>query len=83
MQQKPSERDALMLIADGTPEGRMYGFLALKEMSPKLFLLLSKRFLQSNATVRVHSGCTPLPDSMGHIVQLIFDGKISAPKADE
>jgi hypothetical protein len=85
MEQKPSTEDALRLINDGTPAGRIYGFLALKNLSPDQFAKRAPEFFGDSSKVKTLSGCdpTPLPQTTGKLVKEISEGKIILSKRRE
>lgn len=85
MEQKPSADDALQLINEGTPAGKIYGFLALKKLSPDQFEKLAPRFFRKNTKVGTLSGCDPTPreQSTGTLVKEISEGKILLQKRRE
>ncbi len=77
MQQNPTTDDALRLIADGTHPAKVYGFLALKELSPELFSQVAPRFYGNRRDeVSIMSGCSPSTQSLGSLVKMISEGKI-------
>jgi hypothetical protein len=77
MQQNPTTDDALRLIADGTLAAKVYGFLALKELSPELFSQIAPRFYENRRDeVAIMSGCSPSMEALGSLVKKISEGKI-------
>ena len=78
MEQRPSIADALRLINDGTPAGRVYGFLALKKLSPDQFAKLAPKFFQQRIGVSIMLGCNPTPrtKSTGKLIREISDGEV-------
>jgi hypothetical protein len=77
MQQKPEAYDALKLIADGTPAGKIYGFLALRDISPDLFRTLSPRFIRSRIEVPAREACSQSKMYLGNLFRDISVGKVN------
>ena len=83
MEKRPGVEDALRLIADGTPAGKIYGFLALKKLSPELFAKVAPRFFRKRDEVSILSGCSPSTQSAGALVKMISDETIELRKKRE
>ncbi len=77
MQQNPTTDDALRLIADGTLPAKVYGLLALKELSPEFFSQVAPRFYENRKDeVSIMNGCSPSTESLGSLAKMISEGKI-------
>jgi hypothetical protein len=67
--------DAKRLVADGTPEGRIYGLLILRHVAPAEAEALTNQLLRQQTPVRVMNGCIVHRQSMGEIVDRIRKGE--------
>ena len=79
MGKKPSSGEATRLISEGTPAAKIYGLLALKNLSPAEFEKLAPKFFRDRTAVKTLSGCDPTPraQSAGTLVRQISEGTIA------
>jgi hypothetical protein len=70
-----SVADAKRLLADGTPEGRVYGLLILRHVAPAEAEPLTIQMQHQGTPVRMMNGCIVHKQSMGEIVDLIQKGE--------
>ena len=79
---KASTDDAKHLIADATPEGRVYGLLILRHIAPADAEMWTKRMLLDRARVTVMNGCLIHHSTVGELVAKIQGGEsiISLPR---
>jgi len=75
MKQNPTVEDALSLISEGTPAAKMYGFVALKKLSPQQFAAMAPRFLSDSTRVRMNMGCLGGVTTTGFLLRVISSEK--------
>jgi hypothetical protein len=82
---KPSTDSAKHLIAQGTPAGKVYGYLILRHVAPLEAGDAAKQLLKDQTAVPMMNGCFINSDSVSRLVARIQKGEmiIYLPKAGE
>lgn len=70
-----AQADARRLIEQGTPAGRVYGYIVLRQAEPAAARNYSPALLVDAAHVDVQSGCLGESRTVGEIVQALNEGR--------
>lgn len=70
-----AQADAERLIEQGTPAGRVYGYIVLRHVAPASARSHSPALLADGAGVDVQSGCLTETRTVGEIVQALNQGR--------